>query len=103
MQNARRLEGSRNPKPSDRVFPCEVKNFDQGPWFNAAVAEAKIDHFTWHNNRHTFCSWLAMAGVSLKEIQELAGHKTIQMSARTPICRLFTSRHQRNVWSKTGA
>jgi integrase len=31
----------------------------------------------WHLNRHTFCSWLA-----IKEIQELAGHKTITMSAR---------------------
>jgi integrase len=31
---------------------------------------------------HTFCSWLSMAGVSIKEIQELAGHKTIAMSAR---------------------
>jgi integrase len=35
-----------------------------------------------HNNRHTFCFWLAMAGVSIKEIQVLAGHKTIMMSAR---------------------
>lgn len=35
-----------------------------------------------HCNRHTFCSWLAMAGASIKEIQEAAGHKTITMSAR---------------------
>ena len=40
------------------------------------------NHYTWHSNRHTFCSWLAMAGVSIKEIQVLAGHKTISMSAR---------------------
>jgi hypothetical protein len=26
--------------------------------------------------------WLAMAGATIKEIQELAGHKTITMSAR---------------------
>ncbi len=32
--------------------------------------------------RHTFYSWLAMAGASIKEIQEAAGHKTITMSAR---------------------
>lgn len=32
-------------------------------------------------NRHTFCSWLAMAGASIKEILELVGHKTITMSA----------------------
>lgn len=33
-------------------------------------------------NRHTFCSWLAIAGRSIKDIQVLAGHKTIAMSAR---------------------
>jgi site-specific recombinase XerD len=44
--------------------------------------EAKIADYTWHNNRHTFCSWLALAGVSIKEIQVLAGHKTITMAAR---------------------
>ena len=42
----------------------------------------RINDYTWHNNRHTFCSWLAMAGASIKEIQEAAGHKTIQMAAR---------------------
>ena len=36
----------------------------------------------WHDNRHTFCSRLAMRGENLKVIQQLAGHKTIQMSAR---------------------
>ena len=29
-----------------------------------------------------FCKALKMAGASIKEIQELAGHKTITMSAR---------------------
>jgi site-specific recombinase XerC len=38
--------------------------------------------YVWHCIRHTFCSWLAMAGATIKEIQELAGHKTITMSAR---------------------
>ena len=40
------------------------------------------DPGTLRTARHTFCSWLAMAGVSLKEIQTLAGHKTITMAAR---------------------
>jgi len=46
------------------------------------LEEAKITGYVWHSNRHTFCSWLAMAGATIKEIQELAGHKTITMSAR---------------------
>lgn len=51
-------------------------------WFEDALKAAKIREFTWHDQRHTFCSRLAMAGVPLKTIQELAGHKTIQMTAR---------------------
>jgi site-specific recombinase XerD len=48
----------------------------------ACLEEAGISGYVWHCNRHTFCSWLAMAGASIKEIQEAAGHKTITMSAR---------------------
>jgi len=67
-------------KPNSLVFPnagdyCRF-------WFEPSVAAAKISEYTWHNNRHTFCSWLAMAGVSIQEIQELSGHKTITMEAR---------------------
>jgi site-specific recombinase XerD len=46
------------------------------------LAAAKIEGYVWHSNRHTFCSRLAMAGATIKEIQEAAGHKTITMSAR---------------------
>jgi site-specific recombinase XerD len=53
-----------------------------GHWFNECLETSEINDYTWHNNRHTFCSWLAMAGASIKEIQEAAGHKTIQMAAR---------------------
>lgn len=67
-------------KPTDKVFP-EAGDYCRF-WFEPAIKEAGIDGYTWHNNRHTFCSWLAMAGVSIKEIQELAGHKTIAISAR---------------------
>jgi integrase len=67
-------------KPTDRVFP-EAGDYCRF-WFEPAINEAGINGYTWHCNRHTFCSWLAMAGVSIKEIQELAGHKTITMAAR---------------------
>jgi hypothetical protein len=52
------------------------------PLHRNTQAEAKIIGYVWHCNRHTFCSWLAMAGATIKEIQELAGHKTVTMSAR---------------------
>lgn len=69
-----------NHKPADLVFP-EAGDYCRF-WFEPCLGGAKVTGYTWHCNRHTFCSWLAMAGVSIKEIQELAGHKTIAMSAR---------------------
>jgi len=51
-------------------------------WFEEAEAKAGIRDFSWHCLRHTFCSRLVMAGVPLKTVQELMGHKTIQMTAR---------------------
>jgi integrase len=71
-------------KASDPVFPREGSQgrFDTRSWFQPCLEETKISSYVWHSNRHTFCSWLAMAGASIKEIQELAGHKTITMSAR---------------------
>ena len=51
-------------------------------WFDAAVKEACLQSFTWHCLRHTFASRLVMAGVDLRTVQELMGHKTIQMTVR---------------------
>jgi integrase len=80
------IESLKRPlqKASDPVFPREGSKdrFDTRSWFQPCLEEAKITGYVWHANRHTFCSWLAMAGASIKEIQELAGHKTITMSAR---------------------
>ena len=67
-----------NEAPEDVVFGIG----DNKKWWEAALKEAKIKEFRWHDLRHTFCSRLAQAGVSLKVIQEAAGHKTIAMSAR---------------------
>lgn len=67
-----------NDAPDDVVFGIA----DNKKWWGAALKQAKIKQFRWHDLRHTFCSRLAQAGVSLKVIQEAAGHKTIAMSAR---------------------
>jgi site-specific recombinase XerD len=55
---------------------------DPRMWFASACVEAKIKGVTWHTLRHTFASRLVMAGVNLKTVQELMGHKTIGMTAR---------------------
>ena len=51
-------------------------------WFEEAVADAGLRDFTWHGLRHTFASRLVMEGVDLRTVQELMGHKTIQMTCR---------------------
>jgi site-specific recombinase XerD len=51
-------------------------------WFEPAVGAAGIGDFTWHCLRHTFASRLVMAGVDLRTVQQLMGHKTIQMTVR---------------------
>lgn len=51
-------------------------------WFDDAVGDAKIENFRWHDLRHTFISRLVMKGADLKTVQDLAGHKSITMTAR---------------------
>jgi integrase len=51
-------------------------------WFEPAVGRAKIRSFSWHCLRHTFASRLVMAGVDLRTVQELLGHKSIAMTVR---------------------
>jgi integrase len=76
------LTAMKRGKAKDPVFPREGENRDTRSWFHPSMADAGIEGYVWHCNRHTFCSWLAMAGASIKEIQEAAGHKSISMSAR---------------------
>jgi site-specific recombinase XerD len=52
------------------------------PWFEPALRDAKIMAFSWHCLRHTFASRLVMAGVDIRTVQELLGHKTIAMTVR---------------------
>jgi len=51
-------------------------------WFEKAVSKSGIADFTWHDLRHTFASRLVMAGVDLRTVAALMGHKTIQMTMR---------------------
>lgn len=70
-------------KPTDRVFQrASLVRFDNRDWFEPCLKDAKITDYVWHSNRHTFCSWLAMAGATTRELMEAAGHKTMAQSAR---------------------
>jgi integrase len=60
----------------------EERERDWRRWFEEAVPLAGVDNFRWHDLRHTFASRLVMAGVDLRTVQELLGHKTITMTVR---------------------
>jgi integrase len=56
-------------------------------WFELVMQEAvknnsSLRNVTWHIFRHTYISRLVMAGVDLRTVQELAGHKDIKMTVR---------------------
>lgn len=88
-------------KPTDPNFPLPGQSADCRRWFLPALAAPGIAEYMWHNNCRTFCSWLAEAGVSIKEIQPLAGHKSMTMSARyMPILRPTSQHWHRSGWSQ---
>ena len=60
------------------VFPRQQHRV----WFERALAAAKIMDYSWHTNRHNFCSRLAMAGVPLFTIAQIAGHRDIKVTMR---------------------
>lgn len=70
--------------PESTLFHSKRDGLIKNPrkWFATALEQAKIEGVTWHTLRHTFASRLVMAGVDLKTVQELMGHKTIAMTAR---------------------
>lgn len=63
-------------QPAVRGGPFDNKNFGRRQW-STAVTLAGVDHVRLHDLRHTYISWLVQEGVSLAEVQLLAGHGSI--------------------------
>ena len=68
---------------SEYVFTYAKRTFSRiDRAFHGALNRAGIEDFKFHDLRHTFASHLVMKGASLKEVQELLGHKTMTMTLR---------------------
>jgi integrase len=68
---------------NDLIFAhdaAETWLFDKA-WY-AALKEAKIKDFRFHDLRHTAASYLAMSGATVPEIAAVLGHRTLQMVKR---------------------
>jgi integrase len=75
---------ARSNKGSEHVCPGTDGRLgrDWQRWFEQAVKLAGVRNLRWHDLRHSFASRLAMAGVPLRTIAELLGHKTLGMVMR---------------------
>jgi integrase len=76
----------RNQLRSEFVF-CDkegqhVKSKGVSSSFNSSIRKAGIEDFVFRDLRHTFASHFIMRGGSLKELQEILGHKTMTMTLR---------------------
>jgi integrase len=69
---------SLSPQESGHLFDTKTINRS----YMNAVESAKLDDVNFHTLRHTFASWAMMRGASLRELQELLGHATLQMTMR---------------------
>ncbi len=68
---------------SDHIFLHEGKPMKTiRVAFKNALRRSGIMDFSFHDLRHTFASQVIMKGGSLKDVQELLGHKTMAMTLR---------------------
>lgn len=50
--------------------------------WNSLCANLKWEDYHFHDNRHSFCTNLLESDASLKDVQEMIGHKTMKVTAR---------------------
>jgi len=74
------LKNEYKPTKQARGVNRRVGNIKKS--FKAALKRAGIEDFWFHDLRHTFASQVIMRGGTLKDVQELLGHKTMTMTLR---------------------
>lgn len=79
------LKGSMGTIKKDSPICCRLNGTPvkslKTAWENAR-AKAGLEHFHFHDLRHTFCSSIIMAGGDIKMASELIGHADIKMTSR---------------------
>lgn len=83
LANLQGREGAVFRRPDG--LPYEITEWRSGNIeraFGTACKRAGINDFRPHDCRHTFASWCVMAGVPLRTVAELLGHKTLNMVLR---------------------
>lgn len=66
-----------------RVFPEATKSRLRSAWNSIRSALGNLDKdFVWYTTRHTCASRLMRAGVDIKTIQEMMGHKRLETTMR---------------------
>jgi len=77
------LGGAKKVSKGDYVFSRNGKPYKsfRSAW-DHTLKKAGIEDLTFHSLRHTFGTRLGMAGVDVKTIQELMGHRDIKMTMR---------------------
>ena len=73
--------GKNNQKLNRNRISIQFSYVVNSMGFNDSVTDSK-NKIVFHSLRHTFCSWLAIKGVPLLTIGELAGHTTLEMTHR---------------------
>ena len=90
-------ELARRRRPTDAwVFPTWNGKHPTpltSPW-ETARAQAGISNFRFHDLRHTFASYMALSGATLREIADALGHANIQ---QTMVYAHLTESHTRNI------
>ena len=71
-------------EPTEYVFPGEngTRMTSVRSSWEKVLGVANVDHFRWHDMRHTFASRLVIAGVDLNTVRELLGHADMKMTIR---------------------
>ena len=104
IQKVRRLD-------TDRIFVNLTRDIRESGYhksgyfyfekaWRAALAEAGIKNFRFHDLRHSAASYMAMNGATASEIAAVLGHKTLQMVKRYAH---LSDEHIKNVVERTAA